>query len=90
MRQGDTRPSHASGCEAAASGERHRSTRLAVPPEDGLSVASTQAGQPSFAFYFAEVPTESLRRGHVVIEARDERGKLLDEEVAQAPDVITR
>lgn len=44
-----------------------------------------------FAVYFAEVRTEALRsREHVVIEARDERGKLLDEEVAQAPDVITR
>ncbi len=44
-----------------------------------------------FGFYFAEVFTEALRSpGHVVIEARDQRGRLLDEEVAQAPDVIIR
>lgn len=44
-----------------------------------------------FGFYFAEVSTEALRSpGHVVIEARDQRGRLLDEEVAQAPDVIIR
>jgi hypothetical protein len=43
-----------------------------------------------FAVYFAEVRTEALRsRGHVVIEARDERGRPLEEEVAQAPDAIT-
>ena len=44
-----------------------------------------------FAVYFAEVRIEALRSpGHVVIEARDRRGRLLDEEVARPSDAITR
>jgi len=44
-----------------------------------------------FGLYFAEVFTEALRSpGDVVIEAPNQGGRLLDEEVAQAPDVILR
>lgn len=43
-----------------------------------------------FAVYFAEVPTEALRSPrHVVVEARDQRGELLEEEITRAPAVIT-
>lgn len=40
-------------------------------------------------YYFVVVPTKALRSpGNVVIEARDRRNRLLDKEVARAPDVI--
>lgn len=43
----------------------------------------------SFGYYFVVVPTKALRSpGNVVIEARDRRDRLLDREVARAPDLI--
>ena len=69
------------------SGER-RSAGLARITQPEL-LRRLRVSRP-FAVYFGEVRTKELRHPRdVVVEARDQRGELLDEEVTDAPVVIT-